>query len=356
MHPLMRSPKSLVLTLLFWLPLSGGIISLQNIISGGGWISTGILLAPPLLVLLFFLLSTWYLSKSIELEMQNYFILLSQHLLAAVAVILIWLFSAMLYSEILVIVTKSAAWRQMFNRALPLLSAVSTLFYFLSISFNYLVLAMEKIRNAEKEALENRLAASSAELRALQSTIHPHFLFNSLTALTSLIHVEPGKAEEACRKLSDFLRYSIKYGQRGFVTLAEEMDRVADYLSIEQIRLGERLKIKMQIAPEAQKLLIPPLILLPLVENSIKHGVSQQILGGELSLKITRENEYVNVVIKNPLSDNGAANYGEGLGLSTLRKKLDSVYGPKYHLEIEKSKETFTAKLWLPPVVDNIRS
>ena len=348
MHPLLRSPKLFAITLLFWLPVAGGIIALQKIISGSAWTPLVAIMAPPLFILLFILLSTWYLCKSIELNRSNFLYLIGQHLLAAISVIIIWLFIAMVYSEMLVIVSGVLEWRQIFNNALPLLSIISLLFYFISIFFNYLALAIEKMQTIERRALESKLAATAAELRALQATVHPHFLFNSLTALTSLIKIAPEKAEASCKKLSDFLRYSLKYTQYDYVPMREEISGIQDYLSIERIRLGERLKTNMQIDPAIQDERIPPLILLPLIENGIKHGVSRQILGGELLLTVKDAGDMLNIMIKNPREENNIADYGEGLGLSTLRKKLKSVYGSNFTLKIDNNTSSFIVHLSIP--------
>ncbi len=352
MHPFLKSPKHFAITVLLWLPVMAGFITLQQLITKTAWIKLAYLMAPPLFILLFILLSTWYLCKSVELKNKNMLEFLGRHLLSAAVSLIIWLFAAMLYSEILVLVTENDSWRQMFSDCMPLFVIICLLLYFLSTSVNYLVLAVEQVREAEKQALENNLAATKSELRALQATIHPHFLFNSLTALSSLIRISPEKAEASCEQLSNFLRYSLKLGQSDFVTLEEELNGINDYLSIEQIRLGQRLKTNIAADESLMKLLVPPFTLLPLVENSIKHGISRQVLGGELMMTISKENKFLWITIENPFDDSDHADYGEGIGLRTLQKKLEAVYGFNFNLEAGPVNAKFCVNLKLPVVKD----
>lgn len=350
MHPFLKSPKHFAITVLLWLPVMAGFISIQQLITKEAWVNLAYLMAPPLFILLFILLSTWYLCKSVELKNRNLLEFLGQHLLSAAVSLIIWLFAAMLYSEILIIVTESDSWRQMFNSSMPLFVIICVLLYFFSTAVNYLVLAIEQVKEAETQALENNLAAAKSELRALQATIHPHFLFNSLTAMTSLIRISPEKAEASCEQLSNFLRYSLKLGQNDFVTLKEELNGINDYLSIEQIRLGERLKTNIEADEKLMEVLLPPFTLLPLVENSIKHGISRLVLGGEVKVNISEENNFLLFSIKNPFDESDKADYGEGMGLRTLRKKLESVFGFNFRLDAGPLNEVFIVDLKIPLV------
>jgi len=352
MHPFLKSPIHFAVTVLLWLPVMAGFITLQQLITNEDWIELAYLMAPPLFILLFLLLSTWYLCKSVELKNKNILEFIGRHLLSAAISLIVWLFAAMLYSEILVLVTENDSFRQMFSSTTPLFIIICLLLYFLSTSVNYLVLAIEQVKEAETQALENNLAAAKSELRALQATIHPHFLFNSLTAMTSLIRISPEKAESSCEQLSNFLRYSLKLGQSDFVTLQEELNGIEDYLSIEQIRLGERLKTNIKADEKLLEVLLPPFTLLPLVENSIKHGISRLVLGGEVVLNISVENNFLLFSIKNPFDESEKADYGEGMGLRTLRKKLESVYGFNFSLDAAPLNETFHVDLKIPLVKD----
>jgi LytS/YehU family sensor histidine kinase len=114
------------------------------------------------------------------------------------------------------------------------------------------------------------VAARDAELKALKAQINPHFLFNSLNSISALAGIDAARAREMCVRLSDFLRSSLSVGEREAVPLSEELALAHNYLGVEQVRFGGRLRVEQQIAPECESALVPPLLLQPLVENAVK--------------------------------------------------------------------------------------
>ncbi len=158
-------------------------------------------------------------------------------------------------------------------RDLGVLFAVSIPLYFLSASAHYLFLAFEASRAAERRILETQVTAREAELRALRAQLNPHFLFNSLNSINALVGADPEGARRMCEGLGDFLRRTLALGARDAVTLGDELALVDRYLGIEQVRFGDRLRIERSVEPGAATCSVPPLLLQPLVENAIKHGI-----------------------------------------------------------------------------------
>jgi LytS/YehU family sensor histidine kinase len=224
--------------------------------------------------------------------------------------------------------------------------------YFIAILGNYLVLAIEKNRKTEQEVLKQKLLASQAELKALKATVHPHFLFNCLNLLGPLMRTSRTKAQTVISQLSDFLLYSLRYGKQELVTVQDELDHIKNYLGVESVRLGNRLKLQFDIDEKVLGTPVLPLTLLPLVENAIKHGIGQCIEGGTLSISIKKGSEDgdIHVEITNPYDQPSqpAAVRGEGLGLKTLKQRISAYYGARGRLVIWKDNQTFKTKLYFP--------
>ncbi|HAU56993.1 MAG TPA: sensor histidine kinase [Comamonadaceae bacterium] len=168
-------------------------------------------------------------------------------------------------------------------------------------------------------------AATTARLTELQSRIRPHFLFNTLNSAIALVRAEPAKAEALLEDLSDLFRSAL-VEQGEAVTLAEEIQLARRYLAIEQVRFGERLRVQWQIDPRADAAQLPPLLLQPLVENAVKHGVEPSARGGKLRVLTELRGSRVVVRITNTLPDapppQDAASSGHGIALANVRARL----------------------------------
>lgn len=177
-------------------------------------------------------------------------------------------------------------------------------------------------------------AEARARLQALQARIHPHFLFNALNTIASLIHNQPDQAEQAVLDLADMLRSALAYRER--ISLAAELELTRRYLAIENLRLGERLQVNWQIDENLPlKLLIPPLLLQPLVENAIHHGIQRLPEGGTLTISIQRHAHALRVRIANPRpADNQHAKPGQGIAQHNIRQRLQLAYNAPNPLEI----------------------
>ncbi|MEM3476478.1 MAG: sensor histidine kinase [Nitrososphaerota archaeon] len=180
---------------------------------------------------------------------------------------------------------------------------------------------------------------TEAELKSLQSQIHPHFIFNALNTIISLVRIEPPKARQLLVDLAQFLRYSLKKERE--IPLREELSYVEAYLSIEQARYKDKLSVKYCIDPSVDlDLLIPPFTIQPLVENAIKHGIKPKTTGGEILISISNEYEYISISVQ----DNGVGNKylsekeeheGVGLGLYLVNERLRRFYGEQSKINME---------------------
>lgn len=213
------------------------------------------------------------------------------------------------------------------EKALPFLWAFGVLLYLAYAAFYYLLLAQDKAEEAEQARLRMQMLAQDAELKALRAQLNPHFLFNALNSISALTSVDAARARDMCVKLSDFLRRSLGLGERTSVALSEELELCRGYLAIEQVRFGPRLRLDWQVEPEAEAALLPPLLLQPLVENAIKHGVSPLPQGGEVRVEAKRDGAAVRILIENPVDLDAPRPLGLGLGLRQVRQRLIGRFG-----------------------------
>ena len=197
----------------------------------------------------------------------------------------------------------------------------------------------ERLERSRREAsLVHQLV--EAELRALRAQINPHFLFNSLNTIAALVHDQPQVAEQMTVRLARIFRHVLKQTERPFSPLQEEMDFLRAYLDIEQIRFGERLKIDFRIAASVAESQVPSLILQPLVENAIKHGLAPKLGECRLIISGSREEEHVLLSVEdNGVGMSSAAmtsdTISSGIGLRNVRERLRTLYGEQARLQFE---------------------
>jgi len=207
-----------------------------------------------------------------------------------------------------------------------------------STVFVVAVLAYEKLRrqarDVEQREQQARHAALAAQLAALQARTNPHFLFNSLNAVAGLIQEDPERAEQMVERMSDLFRYTIDGSRRRSAPLREEMAMVRDYLDIEGIRLGDRLRYRVEVADGLDEVPVPPLLLQPIVENAIRHGVSQRREGGSVEITVSRAGEHLLIrVADDGPGPGGSSHAGSGTSMRELRKRLRLSYEDRASLE-----------------------
>lgn len=228
--------------------------------------------------------------------------------------------------------------------SIPLI-AVSLYFYFWQRSRHF----TRKISEQEYQLLNLEKLKTKAQLNALEARINPHFLYNSLNSIAGLVHQDPDKAEEMTIQLSKLFRYTTGRNEGHSHSIAEELEVVKSYLAIEQMRFGNRLHFTIDVAPELMEVKIPRFLLQPIVENAIKHGISQLLDKGKIEINIETTTDSVQFVIH----DNGPAFKEEiagGYGLRSIRDKLNLIYVDKASLQIQNNE--YKAVLIRIPISD----
>ena len=206
-----------------------------------------------------------------------------------------------------------------------LLFGLGVILYLATVAVQYLILEIDASREAEEAALRFRVLAREAELRAFKAQVDPHFLFNSLNAVAALCGSRPNDARQMAQHLADFFRLILRLGAQERITLAEEIDLVTRYLAIEKVRFGDRLKVNVSVDEGAAQCLVPPLLLQPLVENAVRHGVASMVEGGTIDVEATLRDGMLRILIDNPADPDRTDQHGEGIGLENARGRLHTV-------------------------------
>ena len=224
-----------------------------------------------------------------------------------------------------------------------LILAGTTLF-----SFTWYQLGEKEGEQRRKE--ETDRMAKEAELFKLRQQLQPHFLFNSLNSINSLIGSRPQEARTMVQQLSDFLRGTLRREDQRFITLGEELDYLKLYLDIEQVRFGHRLKVKIDCKEEYLTCKIPPLILQPIMENAIKFGLYGTTENLEINFRCTSEDNTLLITIVNPYDSDMQPPKGTGFGLSSVKRRLYLLYARKDLLELTENGGQFTVHVKVPMV------
>ena len=226
--------------------------------------------------------------------------------------------------------------------------AAGALVYLLAVSFHYVLLGVDATRRAEQHSMELSILAREAELRALRSQVHPHFLFNSLNSISALVSVDPLRAREMCVLLAEFFRKTLALGENPGVTLEEELAVARTYLAIEGLRLGARLSVEEAVDEAARACLLPPLLLQPLVENAIRHGIATRPDGGVLRIEARTDGRRLRISVENPFDPDAPPRPGVGVGLTNVRRRLLAGYGDRARIEAERDDDSFRVAISMP--------
>lgn len=195
----------------------------------------------------------------------------------------------------------------------------------------------DRFNRLEIERLRLTTHVKDAELRALKSQVNPHFIFNSLNSLRALIDEDPARARQAVTQLANLLRYSLQSGQLETVPFEDELRVASDYLALEQVRHEERLRVRLDVAPDTLGLPIPPMLLQTLVENAVKYGISTSTEGGEIAIIARRENDSLRLQVTNPGeldATSARSTSSTGLGLRNAAERLRLLFGERATLQL----------------------
>jgi sensor histidine kinase YesM len=191
-----------------------------------------------------------------------------------------------------------------------------------------------------QSSLKTQLAQS--QLKALKMQLHPHFLFNTLHSISSLVLEDPPKANSMIARLGDFLRLTLDNSDQQLVSLKQETEFLRCYLEIEQVRFGDRLTVAFELEPQTLSAQVPHLILQPVVENAVQHGIAPRATRGHITIEARRLNSLLRLEVRDNgpgITSNGISLGMKGVGLSNVRARLDQIYGSDFRFELMNSRD-----------------
>lgn len=356
MHPLLTPINRLGLYLLAWTPLAVILIYLLAVPGRLGWRDATVLAIPLCFVYEFVCLSAWYSCKATPIEKTATKRLFLTHIVAAAIVSLLWVQVGRLLAYALSQFQPFQGLDQRFASEAPVLFGAGFLLYVLAVASHYVILALEESRAAQARMMETSILARDAELRALKAQINPHFLFNSLNSISALTSLDPTKAREMCILLGDFLRMTLGLGEKALVPLREELQLLQRFLAIEKVRFAERLKVETYVDAQAHSCLVPPLILQPLIENAVIHGIANLPQGGTLRLSAECSGGQLHLLLENSVDPDAQPSRKGGMGLANVRQRLEARYGKEASVHTTAEAERFRVVLIIPAEISDAQT
>jgi two-component system sensor histidine kinase AlgZ len=348
MHPILSDRKKFIIYLFVWSVVGILLGSGHSALTGIHYSFTIGLILPLMLVYAEINLSSWYLCKAFPIERNSIWKILLVTVVSVVLISSIWVMLAWGWMALLEQFLSISLSSLPLYQTLLVFFGIATPLFFLSLAISYLISAFEHSRAAERNAFESRLLAQSAELKALRMQIDPHFLFNALNSISALTVSNAESARTMTNTLADFFRTSLSYGAKETITVREELLLLNHYLDIEKIRFGKRLRVVQNIKPDTLPCVIPSLLLQPLMENAIKHGISNRIDGGTITISIEKKNTRLFVTVHNPMDDDAPRKKGAGMGIEIVTKRLQTLYGNDSGVDISTNNDIFQVILFLP--------
>src|SRR5262245_2242162 len=349
MHPILARPGRLNPYLAACMPLAAILAALLGRPGGGIRVYEADALAVPLpSAYAFSGLSAWYVCRQFRFGRADALRSLVAHVVAAILTSCIWLGFAALLAAAWGLWSPFAGLLQRLRPQGVALFAVGILLYVLAAALNYVLLALEAAREAERREANLAILARDAQLAALKAQIRPHFLFNSLNSIAALASANPGRAQEVCVRLSDFLRKSLAAGEKSSIPLSEELALSRTYLDVESLRFGDRLSVEEDLDEKGTSCEIPPLLLQPLVENAVRHGIASRVEGGTVRVSVARGGGRLRILIENPVDPDSPSRPGTGIGLRNVRERLAARWGAEALFAAKKLTDRFLVVISVP--------
>ncbi len=288
----------------------------------------------------------WFMVQYSGRQQKNLFGMLRYHLAGVTFVTLLWLGLSSLIMR--TIAASDSVYLEFLTKSVTFRILAGVLLYFLQITVFYLLINIKELKERMEREASLTTMLREAELNKLRAQIKPHFLFNSLNSVSALTLTDPMKAQEMVIKISELMRYSLSMGDEAMSTLKNELYHAGLYLDIEKVRFSDRLLVKEDINPECEDWPVPAMILQPLLENAVKHGVYNMSGPSSIHLIVKCDQEYLNVFIDNNFDVDSSPRKGTGTGLQNVKSRLAAIYSRHDLLSITKKEDSFAVLLKIP--------
>jgi hypothetical protein len=345
-HPVLSNRVRLIVWWLVWLFLALGQ-ALLYYFAYGSFVNISLIDSVVSLVLYSGLaLSLWYPFSAFIRENEKPLSLITNILATGAISVTLWVLITRMI--MLLVLPEENSYKEFWDATFPYRIGTGVFIYGLAILTYFLFVSLTNL--SEKKAREAKLESliKETELKMLRSQINPHFLFNSLNSVSSLTVTDPEKARIMVIKLSEFMRYALSRKDEQPVTLRSELDNLRLYLDIEKVRFGDRLSLEEHINPDCLGAMVPVMVLQPLYENAIKHGVYESAETVTIKTTLSCSNGYVEMIITNNFDPESSPAKGTGTGIMNVTRRLELLFGKEASLKTEKQNSIFTVRLIIP--------
>lgn len=348
MHPILSQLRSLFWYVLSWV-FAGVVLAWILVVSqAANWVAALVFSIPALAVYGFIILSAYYVCRSTPLATRTLQRMVIVFGSASILSAAIWLGLCLLLNNLSQYAEVSWVGVSMSPQFIASLFGVASLVYVVSLLAHDLLIALENIRDAELKKTEAQLFARDAELQVLRSQINPHFLFNSLNSISALTAIDVSSARAMVIELGNFFRKSVAVTAHAYITLREELELCEHYLAIEKNRFDERLQTQLDVAPDSTRAKVPPMFLQPLVENAVKHGISNVAEGGVITVTSRLHETWLYVSISNPTGSRPSKTHGTDTGLRNLQARFENLYGGRARVSWQSTQGEFRVEIIIP--------
>jgi hypothetical protein len=345
-HPILSNRVRLIVWWLVWIFLALGQ-SLLFYFAYGSFVSLSIIDSlVSLIIYSGIALSIWFPFRFFNSGVPRITALISNLVASGALSVTLWiLITKLVMTSVL---PEQNNYQAYWDATFPYRVGTGVFIYGLIILTYYLFVSLSNL--SEKSAKEAKLESlvKETELKMLRSQINPHFLFNSLNSISSLTITDPEKARDMVVKLSEFMRYALSRKDEQPVSLQNELENLRLYLDIEKVRFGEKLTTEEIIEPDCLDLKIPVMLLQPLFENAVKHGVYESTESVRIITKVRIIDGYFEINISNNYDPAPSLKRGTGTGLLNVSRRLELFYGNKASIKTTKENSIYTVSLYIP--------
>ncbi len=347
MHPILARGSRLALYLGLWVIVGLLLAALLGGQTSLGWAAAAAAALPLATAYSFVCLSAWYVVRGMPLATTGALRIAITAITASLLSSAVWVVVGRAWMTVLVNRRRLSDAAAVSSELQLLLFGFGVLLYLLSIAVSYLLMAFEASQLAERRGLQVQVLAREAELRSLRAQIDPHFLFNSLHSISALTAADPPGARRMCLLLADFLRDTLALGAEARITVDRELSLVDRFLAIERVRFGDRLRVEVS-AGDAGRCWIPPLLLQPIVENAVTHGIAHVLAGGTVRVTAARAGATLRIAVDNPCDPDRPRRSGAGVGLANVRARLQALYGTDAWMTANDTGDAWLVQIAMP--------
>ncbi|MFZ6819945.1 sensor histidine kinase [Undibacterium sp. Ji22W] len=348
MNPILSNLRHITLSYAIWLLVGCLLATLLVLTNSSPWSNALFFAIPMSLVFGSIAASAYYVGRALPLKNRRFMMVAGVFGGSALLYGALWVLLCFLWNKLSVFFDENWAGIVLNQHLTSLLFIGGTLLYLLSILIYDVLLALDNVRHAERREAASEVFAREAELQVLRTQINPHFLFNSLNSISALTTIDAAGARTMTIELAQFFRQTLALSEKQKIPLIEEIALCNHFLAIEKIRFGKKLQVQMDLDDDTENCLIPPMLLQPLLENAIKHGIRDLVEGGTIRVSSKVRAPWLFIAIDNPIDAHAHPAPGTGTGLKNMQARIRSLYGDKSRVEWQATENLFRVELTLP--------